>query len=171
MTHPRVLSSSSRRLSLGKGLDSVLAVIMQIVVIFIVTPPPVSRCRHLSSRDRLLGLGMDGVRSRRCSMSLFLFNVVESRRHDLAVIRRGKKWTASLGEGLDGVVVVRCRHRHRRRSTSSLFDIVVVQQCVVVVVIVLSSKFVVVVQRRHRRLTSLSLFDVVVITSSLLSTS
>jgi hypothetical protein len=113
---------------------------------------------------------MDGIQSRRCLMSLFLFDIVESCCHDLAVIRREKKWTASLGEGLDGVVVVRRCHRHCRRSTSSLFNIIVVQQCIVVIVVFLS-KFVVVVQRRHRRLTSSSLFDVVVITSSSLSTS
>ena len=129
-----------------------------------------SRCRHLSSRHRLLGLGMDGVQSRRRSMSLFLFEVVESRCRDLAVVRWEKKWTASSGEGLDGVVVVQLRHCRRRRSTSSLFDIVVVRQWVVVVN-VLSSTFVVVVQRYHRRLTLLSLFDVVVITSSSSSTS
>ena len=120
------MSSSSRRHSLGEGLDGVLAVVMLIVVFFIVTPPPVSRRRHLSSCHRLLGLGMNGVRSRRRSMSSFLFDIVESCRRDLAVVRREKKWTASSGEGLNGVVVVRRRHRCCCRSTSSLVDIVVV---------------------------------------------
>ena len=66
-----------------------------------------SRRRHLSSRHCLLGgLGMDGVRSSCCSMSSFLFDIVESRCCDLAIVCWEKKWTASLGEGLEGVVVV-----------------------------------------------------------------
>ena len=104
---PQVLSLSSRRHSSGEGLGGVLAVVMLIVVFFYSDPPPVSCRCHLSSRHCLLGgLGMDGVRSCRCSMSSFLFDVVESRRRDLAAVRREKKWTASSGEGLDGVVVV-----------------------------------------------------------------